>query len=319
MRFPPVPRIAVVAAGVSLVLAIVAAVTAFAGGQFINLIAIPIFVIGGIGMLRRRAWSGYGLGLVQAAQLFAAAIAFLRDGWTLGHNPGAILLLIAIAGSAVLFFFTGRSLAMTGADAGHMLPWIVLASALGLPFLFLQPYDLPSPTMEKTLLRGDYLLVRRWPGFTPHRGDIVMCRYPLDPRQMFIRRIAGIPGDHISIVRKQLFVNGTPIQEPYADFQTNFIDPYRDNFPGVPPRKLNPAAVNMLRNHIDKGEILVPTGSYFLLGDSRDNSLDSRDIGFVAQSDVIGKPVMVYWSRTMPIYDDGTGGTIRWKRIFKLL
>jgi signal peptidase I len=172
-----------------------------------------------------------------------------------------------------------------------------------------QAFVIPTGSMEDNLLVGDHLLVDKLAYAPPgplskyllpykdiQRGDIIVFRYPVDIRQTFVKRVIGIPGDRIRIENKQLFRNGVAIQEPYKVHKTEYVDSYRDNFPSTPYLQLSEGAVEMLTKHVSGNEIVVPENSYFALGDNRDNSLDSRFWGFVPRANIIGKPLIIYWS-----------------------
>lgn len=172
-----------------------------------------------------------------------------------------------------------------------------------------QAYVIPTPSMEDTLLVGDHLLVDKLayappgafskyliPYEEPKHGDIIVFRYPLDITTNYVKRVIGVPGDHIRIVNKQVWRNGVPIKEPYVYYKTPYPDYYRDNFPSDPNISLTESARDMLQNHVANGELVVPPGSYFAMGDNRDNSADSRYWGFVPRANIIGKPLLVYWS-----------------------
>jgi len=105
-------------------------------------------------------------------------------------------------------------------------------------------------------------------------------------------------------VQKALVINGLPITEPYAVFRTESIDDFRDNFPTEPPPTLpNPEWKEWLKRNIDGHEIVVPDDKFFVLGDNRDNSLDSRYWGFVPRENIIGKPLLIFWSYDAPTAD----------------
>src|SRR6185312_7194742 len=171
----------------------------------------------------------------------------------------------------------------------------------------LQAFVIPSGSMEDTLLVGDHVLVDKLtysPGGSVskyllpyedvHRGDIIVFRYPVDIQQMFVKRCIGVPGDHIRIANKQLILNGKAENEPYAYHKTGYIDSYRDNFPAMPNVSIARPAQEMLTNHTVNGEVVVPPGEYFAMGDNRDWSLDSRYWGFVPRQNIIGKPLIIY-------------------------
>ena len=173
-----------------------------------------------------------------------------------------------------------------------------------------QAFVIPTGSMEDSLLIGDHLLVDKLayaPGgpvsrfILPYsdvkRGDIIVFRYPVDIRQTFVKRAIGVPGDRIRLVNKQLILNGKAVREPYVYHKTEYIDSYRDNFPNDPNVPVVESAHDMLANHVNKdGEVVVPPGYVFAMGDNRDSSLDSRYWGFVPRENIIGKPLMIYWS-----------------------
>ena len=172
-----------------------------------------------------------------------------------------------------------------------------------------QAFVIPTGSMEDTLLIGDHLLVDKLayapPGpitkyllpYTPvKRGDIIVFRYPVDINQTFVKRCIGVPGDRIRLVNKELVLNGKQVYEPYVYHKTEYIDSYRDNFPSEPNAHLLGSAPDMLMNHVQNGDVVVPPGDYFAMGDNRDSSLDSRYWGFVPRENIIGKPLVIYWS-----------------------
>jgi signal peptidase I len=176
-----------------------------------------------------------------------------------------------------------------------------------------QAFVIPTGSMEDTLLIGDHLLVDKL-AYAPSgvisrhilpysevgRGDIIVFRYPVDIQQTFVKRAIGIPGDHIRLVNKQLILNGKPVFEPYVYHKTEYVDSYRDNFPSDPNVHVVDSALDMLQNHVQNGEVVVPPGFVFGMGDNRDSSLDSRYWGFVPRDNIIGKPLIIYWSYDAP-------------------
>ncbi|HUJ23691.1 MAG TPA: signal peptidase I [Bryobacteraceae bacterium] len=172
-----------------------------------------------------------------------------------------------------------------------------------------QAFVIPTGSMEDTLLIGDHLLVDKL-AYAPagaltkhllpyddvHRGDIIVFRYPIDIRQTFVKRVIGVPGDRLHLVNKRLFLNGHALEEPYKYNKTEYIDSYRDNFPGEPNVNLYPPAQEMLLHNVENHDVVVPPGHYFAMGDNRDSSLDSRYWGFVPRENIIGKPLIIYWS-----------------------
>jgi signal peptidase I len=179
-----------------------------------------------------------------------------------------------------------------------------------------QAYVIPTGSMEGTLLVGDHMLVDRMafadPGkwgakLLPYRdvkrGDIVAFHYPEDVRQTYVKRVIGIPGDRIRLENKQVVRNGVRLLEPYTQHIDPMVEAYRDNFPAAPQLNTTPRGRDMLLHHVQDGEVIVPPGMLFALGDNRDNSEDSRYWGFVPRDYVVGKPLVVYWSYDAPTAD----------------
>ena len=211
-----------------------------------------------------------------------------------------------------------------------------------------QAFVIPTGSMEDSLLIGDHVLVDKL-AYAPsgaisqyllpyqevERGDIIVFRYPMDLEQTFVKRVVGMPGDRIRIVDKQLWINGRQVSEPYVEHKTDFVDSYRDNFPSTPTTlHISDRALRMLDEHVQDGDVVVPQGNYFALGDNRDQSLDSRYWGFVPRENIVGKPLMIYWSYDAPTRQlQRPGVTLehlgdlalnffsktRWKRTFKLI
>ena len=173
-----------------------------------------------------------------------------------------------------------------------------------------QAFQIPSQSMENTLLVGDYLLVNKLcygePGLGDHimpyqkiaRGDIIVFHYPVDPAQHFVKRVIGLPGDRLRMVNKRVLINGKPLDEPYVRFLEPPNNPFRDDFPRV-----DIAAPGMegdwwkeMRKLVEEGELIIPEGHYFAMGDNRDDSQDSRYWGFVPRENIIGRPLLIYWS-----------------------
>ena len=198
--------------------------------------------------------------------------------------------------------------------AAKVLDWVktivlALALALFIRTFFVQAFKIPSGSMIPTLLVGDHILVNKFiygvrnpitrelwiKGKTPERKDVIVFIFPKNRKLDFIKRVIGLPGDVIEIHNKQVFVNGTPLDEPYV-IHTD---------PNILPREISP------RDNF--GPVRVPPGHLFVMGDNRDQSNDSRFWGFVPIRDVKGKAFIIYFS-----WDPRTFH-IRWRRIGKLI
>jgi signal peptidase I len=176
-----------------------------------------------------------------------------------------------------------------------------------------QAYVIPTGSMENNLLIGDHLLVDKLayapagpiakhllPYADPKHGDIIVFRYPPDLSQTLVKRLIGAPGDRIRIANGVLYRNGKPVVEPYVNHHP-WYEPVRDNWPGdcclpVKTEKDGSRQLAMLQSNVQDGVIAVPPGNYFAMGDNRDLSYDSRYWGFVPRENIVGKPVVIYWS-----------------------
>ena len=172
-----------------------------------------------------------------------------------------------------------------------------------------QAFVIPSASMENSLLVGDHVLVDKLvyspagplsravlPYRDVRRGDIIVFRYPLNIKEDYVKRAIGIPGDRIHFVDQQLILNGRPVKEPYVKHLATYPDRYRDNFPTAPTMPLRPRAAEMLERYVVDGNLVVPTGYVFAMGDNRDDSDDSRYWGLVPRENIVGTPVIIYWS-----------------------
>ena len=186
---------------------------------------------------------------------------------------------------------------------------IAILLALFIRAFIVQAFKIPSGSMKNTLQIGDHILANKFiygvklpyfnttiiPYKKPQRGDIVIFKFPLDPKKDFIKRTIGVSGDIIEIRDKKVYVNKKRLEQDYAIYTDLRIIPKamqpRDNF----------------------GPITVPEDSIFVMGDNRDNSHDSRFWGFVNLKDIKGKAFIIYWS-----WDNDNFG-VRWGRIGKIL
>jgi signal peptidase I len=188
---------------------------------------------------------------------------------------------------------------------------VAVILALFVRTFVVQAYKIPTGSMENNLLIGDHLLVNKFV-FAPtrtgledallpidpiRRGDIIVFKYPEDPNRDFVKRTIGLPGETVELRNKVVYINGKSLDEPYVRFL-------------FPPEETGGVAeFDVRRNY---GPVTVPADHYFMMGDNRDNSQDSRYWGFMPRSYVKGKALFVYFS----FGEDATGpGGIRWSRL----
>src|SRR6202140_1713308 len=189
----------------------------------------------------------------------------------------------------------------------------VILALFGTSFI-VQAFKIPSASMEGTLLIGDHLLVNKFifggtgawyekilPYRQLERGDIIVFKYPYADHQHFVKRVIGLPGDHLKLVDQDMFINGRALPEPYVVHDSSApYDPLNYNFP--PPSSqmiasaMLPEWAHDLRKYTQGDELVVPAGRYFAMGDNRDHSLDSRYWGFVDRDAIMGRPFLIYWS-----------------------
>lgn len=210
---------------------------------------------------------------------------------------------------------------------------IAVILALFIRTFVVQAFKIPTGSMENNLLVGDHLLVNKFvfgpaptglerallPVDDIARGDVIVFKYPEEPERDFIKRVIGLPGETVELRRKQVYIDGQPIEEPYVHFL-------------VPP---SPEGQEVAPYDVREsyGPVTVPADHYFVMGDNRDNSQDSRWWGFLPRDYVKGKALMVYWSFEPDRTDhraDGLGGAVsgavgavtnvftrtRWDRLF---
>lgn len=193
----------------------------------------------------------------------------------------------------------------------------MLVGGLFLQTFVLQTYRIPSGSMEPTLQIGDCVVViktaldlpgrgghisrlasRLLPPATLHRGDLVVFHFPPDPSRELVKRIVALPGEHLRLHEGRVFLDGRPLPEPYAQYTPSQPQVFRDEFPNLREADpgVDPRWWRALRHLELNGQITVPPGNFFVLGDNRNHSEDSRYWGFVPQELVIGRPLLVYFS-----------------------
>ncbi len=185
----------------------------------------------------------------------------------------------------------------------------VMVVSLFLTAFTVQPIRIPSGSMEPTLLVGDFLLLDKeavtpragWllPAGGVARGDVVVFHDPVgEPSVHLVKRVVGLPGDRLHLRDGVVYLNGKPLKESYAVHRGNSRNAFRDDFPNLHTME---AGVNAnwwihLRGLVRDGEITVPPGDYFVMGDNRNDSEDSRYWGFVPRNAIVGVPLLVYLS-----------------------
>lgn len=221
--------------------------------------------------------------------------------------------------------------------------------ALFLLTFVLQPFLIPSESMERTLLVGDFLLfnkqvyapaggLTRWlmPYRDIARGDIVVFHHTRP--NYLVKRVVGMPGDHLRISDGRVLVNGAALAEPYVALEPAPPSLFRDNFPAkvYTDPEVDPDWWRLMQSLTKNGELVVPQGEYFVLGDNRNHSMDSRFWGFVPRRAIVARPLVIYFSVARPsttdvqqAADDRLGhdreiaarlkGFARWERILHVV
>lgn len=184
-------------------------------------------------------------------------------------------------------------------------------------FLF-EPFRIPTPSLEPSLLTGDFIVLNKfdyglrlpvwrkliYPIGEPQRGDIMVFRWPADTRYYFIKRVIGVPGDHISYVNKILTINGKKIPQTLISTKADGVQIKEEDLLGVKHKIYS----NPHKTTRDYTDIVVPAGMYFMMGDNRDDSADGRYFGFTPEKDIVGKAVLVWLSW------DKEHSKVRWDR-----
>jgi signal peptidase I len=173
-----------------------------------------------------------------------------------------------------------------------------------------QPFQIPSSSMVPTLRVGDFILVDKQtfapgtghygvlPKSSVQRGDLLVFHWPVDPTLHLVKRVIGVPGDRIRLRHGRVFIHGQPLPEPYAFYTRSRPNSFRDEFPSLREADPNmePGWWIQLRRTIADGEVTVPPNQYFVLGDNRNDSEDSRYWGFVPREAIVGRPLVVYFA-----------------------
>ena len=214
----------------------------------------------------------------------------------------------------------------------------VLLALFGTTFV-VQAFKIPSASMESTLLIGDHLLVNKFivggqgawyekllPYRALERGDIIVFKYPYEDHQHYVKRIIGLPGDHLKLVDQRVYVNGKLLNEPYVVHDPSASpDPLNYDFPPKGAQmfasQMVPEWAHEIKKYVVDHEIVVPPGKYFAMGDNRDLSKDSRYWGFVDRDAIMGRPFLIYWSvdATSGDYSSETTFWTRLRGIFDTL
>ncbi len=223
--------------------------------------------------------------------------------------------------------------------------YVLVISMFAMTFT-LQPIRIPSGSMEPTLLVGDFLLMNKesvaktggWSPMAPgsiERGDVIVFHDPVDdPSVHLVKRVVGLPGEKLHMRNGVVYVNGVALKEPYAVHRRAPEDAFRDDFPSLNQMdsEVNSNWWIRLRGLVHEGDITVPAASYFVMGDNRNNSVDSRYWGFVPRDYIVGKPLMIYFSFRQPGSDEGEEAGLfpgaaaqgrwdwwRWGRMFRVV
>jgi signal peptidase I len=193
---------------------------------------------------------------------------------------------------------------------------IAVVLALFIRTFIVQAFKIPTGSMENNLLIGDHLLVNKFvsgptgsplehallPVADPRRKDVVVFKYPEEPDRDFIKRVIGLPGEMVEVREKKVYINGQPLDEPYAHFLQ----------PVTTPSEFREVTSNDVRDRY--GPVTVPANQYFVMGDNRDNSQDSRYWGFLPREYIKGRALIIYWSYEAgrdEVQEEGAGGTLK--------
>ncbi len=272
-----------------------------------------------------------GAGSDQASPVDPAAAVDIasHDSTAAGMPPAVVLTaeprsaLVSVDRSA---WGRPRSLLDVAGEIAASMARLTMIALFAVTFL-LQPFQIPSSSMEKTLLVGDFVLVNkqvfapagRWRWLLPYReprhDELVVFHYPVNPGELLVKRLIALPDDRLHLLNDHVFLNGQQLDEPFAIYGPAGRSSFRDRFPNL--QEADPGAEaawwTELRQRMNAGDLLVPNGRYFAMGDNRNNSQDSRFWGFVPRESIIGEPLLVYLSV------DRTKGGLRRDRMLRVL
>jgi signal peptidase I len=191
---------------------------------------------------------------------------------------------------------------------------IAVILALFVRTFVVQAFKIPTGSMENNLLIGDHLLVNKFvygpasslerrflPIGTIKRGDVLVFKYPEQPERDFIKRVIGLPGETLEVRDKKVYINGSPLDEPYA----HYLSP-------IDGSEYNEVTSHDVRERYP--QVTIPPDHYFMMGDNRDNSQDSRYWGFLPRANIKGKALLIYWSYEAERNDyqgEGLGSTVK--------
>jgi signal peptidase I len=193
---------------------------------------------------------------------------------------------------------------------------IAVILALFIRTFVVQAFKIPTGSMEENLLIGDHLLVNKFvlaatasrverlllPIGDLHRGEVIVFKYPVEPERDFIKRVIGLPGEALEVREKKVYINGKALDEPYAHYLQ----------PAQTPSEYHEVTSFDVRDRY--GPVTVPPNHYFVMGDNRDNSQDSRYWGFLPRENIKGKALLIYWSYESERDDyaeEGAGAAVR--------
>ncbi len=206
---------------------------------------------------------------------------------------------------------------------------ILIVVALFILTFVVQPFRIPSASMEPTLLVGDFLLVNKQVSnrrLLPQasasriqRGDLIVFHYPVNPAKDLVKRVVGLPGEQLRMHEGHVYIDNHALDEPYAAYRTAAADSYRDDFPRVDRADPGVDSRWWIQMHtlVSRGELTIPADNYFVLGDNRNDSEDSRYWGLVPRAAIVGKPFLVYFSLNEPT--SSLTNLARWNRALRIV